>query len=367
MRLDLAEQLLARVLDWSEETVEKEHKVLRLLSELKYDEYQQFFSGRRFIESLALWLNQFEMPDRQVAYNFVKERLIFISNDEMLHIIASVYPHWIKKELQANAAEIDELPWFKVGAVKAGDTYTRLKQRALFLGLSDGARTDQLRRKNPNDINNEQLWHTYELSKPKAEDLKKELVKKTGDDQSYFSSVWLLDDFSGSGLSYIRYDEDEKKYKGKIPKVYEQLFQDRDGDLTDPTRCKVYIVLYVATEKARRHIEEESAAFCKEICFSPPKVLVIFLIGDEVSLSKTEHHDNGFLKLATSDEYYDPRAHDKHIKVGGQEDAKLGFAYCALPLILSHNTPNNSIYLLWGPELLTPHGLFPRVSRHREE
>ena len=37
----------------------------------------------------------------------------------------------------------------------------------------------------------------------------------------------------------------------------------------------------------------------------------------------------------------------KHTKVAGT-DAKLGFGQCALPLILEHNTPNNSIALIWA-------------------
>jgi len=54
------------------------------------------------------------------------------------------------------------------------------------------------------------------------------------------------------------------------------------------------------------------------------------------------------------------------MQVGGGADAVLGFAQCALPVVLSHNTPNNSVYILWGPETMTFSGLFPRVSRHRE-
>lgn len=45
---------------------------------------------------------------------------------------------------------------------------------------------------------------------------------------------------------------------------------------------------------------------------------------------------------------------------------RLGFAGCALPVVLSHNTPNNAVYLLWGPEQYTYPGLFPRVVRHKD-
>jgi hypothetical protein len=68
---------------------------------------------------------------------------------------------------------------------------------------------------------------------------------------------------------------------------------------------------------------------------------------------------------ALIDSTYDPVINDKHMKKGGA-DGKYGFANCGLPLVLAHNTPNNSIALLWADtEKVT--GLFPRVSRHREE
>ena len=65
--------------------------------------------------------------------------------------------------------------------------------------------------------------------------------------------------------------------------------------------------------------------------------------------------------------YYDKSIMDRHLAKGGN-DAKHGYAGCSLPLVLAHNTPNNSIYLLWAdkPGLETK-ALFPRVSRHREE
>jgi len=38
----------------------------------------------------------------------------------------------------------------------------------------------------------------------------------------------------------------------------------------------------------------------------------------------------------------------------------------ALPVVLPAHTPNNSVYILWGPESYQFYGLFPRVSRHRD-
>ena len=64
MRDELAENLLAKVMAWSDEEKARERALLQDLARYKFDEYQQYAPGRRFIESLALWLRQFHDPDR---------------------------------------------------------------------------------------------------------------------------------------------------------------------------------------------------------------------------------------------------------------------------------------------------------------
>ena len=53
-----------------------------------------------------------------------------------------------------------------------------------------------------------------------------------------------------------------------------------------------------------------------------------------------------FLKLTQT--YYDPIIRTKHTDIGGVSHLGLGYGGCALPLVLEHNTPNNSIALLWA-------------------
>jgi hypothetical protein len=43
--------------------------------------------------------------------------------------------------------------------------------KSLYLGLSDGAHTNDLRRASDGDISNEQIWQAYELGETKAEDM----------------------------------------------------------------------------------------------------------------------------------------------------------------------------------------------------
>ena len=81
---------------------------------------------------------------------------------------------------------------------------------------------------------------------------------------------------------------------------------------------------------------------------------------------------NDAAMLDLCDRYYD---HDlflrreQHCREAGQADMKRGYADCALPIVLDHNTPNNSISLLWaetdgtnGAHSMRP--LFRRRDRH---
>ena len=88
------------------------------------------------------------------------------------------------------------------------------------------------------------------------------------------------------------------------------------------------------------------------------------LLPDSLPLNTAQH--GAFLNLV--DNYYDAAIETKHMKVGG-ENARLGFGGCALPLVLEHNTPNNSVALLWadtkggeGKHAMRP--LFRRRQRH---
>jgi len=66
--------------------------------------------------------------------------------------------------------------------------------------------------------------------------------------------------------------------------------------------------------------------------------------------------------------YYDKAVESRHTQVGG-DGVRWGFGDCALPLVLEHNTPNNTIALLWaetsgGAGLHAMRPLFRRRQRH---
>lgn len=362
-----AQQLLAKVMGWDKtETVQNFIPKLQLLADFKYDHYQRFAPGQRFIESLAHWLNQFEEKDRETALDFVSQRLIFISDTEFFHLVQTAYPDWIIQERIRLVAEEKNLPYHSVGKITNDPRFSELGIKSLYLGLSDGARTNELRRSSNGEINNEQIWQAYELSDEKANDMRKELensLKKAHllTTNPRFNMIWLLDDFSGSGNTYIRFDNNEYKYKGKIKKIYERLHR---GDLIDPCHYEVYLLLYVATQQAVDHIEYWAEQFTSENGYKPLQIKVLFLLEPQISLY--HNPDTKISSLINNNKYYDEKASDRHMSIGGTEDARWGFAGCGLPVVLSHNTPNNSIYMLWGPEPFSFRGLFPRISRHRE-
>jgi hypothetical protein len=367
MRDQNAQQLLARVMGWTnEESVLKYVSTLQLLGDYKYDHYQKFGPGRRFIESLALWLQRFDSADRTTALDFVMERLIYVSDQEFAHLVQMAYPDVIVQERLRLVAEEQDIAPLNVGAISRHPRFTELRLKSLYLGLSDGARTNELRRASGGEIGNEQIWHAYELGDEKAEDMVDELrdaLERAGQTslKPRFNVIWLLDDFSGSGNTYIRFDPASQRYKGKIPKIYELLHR---GHLVDTSHYEVFLLLYVVTRQGFDHIEYWTERFTAEHGYKPIQLRALFVIERETAV--THGMAEELKSLIENPRYYDHRAFDKHMSVGGTDDARLGFAACALPLVLSHNTPNNSIFLLWAPEHLEFVGLFPRVSRHRE-
>jgi hypothetical protein len=243
----------------------------------------------------------------------------------------------------------------------------------LFLGLSDGARIDVFRRSTNMELTHEQIWQTYEVTSERGEnilsELRKDLVRivapDSGADMSLFRMVFLLDDFSGSGITYLRKEGDGKKIGGKIAKFWDQLQSAHTGlsKLVNLDDLYVGIVLYIATRQAIDHMQELFGELSKESPGVQFRAHVVQLLDSQVGLDVGR--DAGFLDLAQN--YYDPIAETDHTRKGGT-DVRRGFAGCALPVVLSHNTPNNSVFLLWAdPEQHRVRGLFPRVSRHRSE
>lgn len=371
MRDALAERLLAKVMGWAPEDVARERPDLQALAANKYDDYQQFFPGMRFVESLALWLSQFETAEqRRIAYNFIKSKLIFCSSAEMDHLVSIAYPDHIRPLLLRRAALNVGIEERLVSRIAAHTAFKARQRQCLFLGLSDGARIDVFRRSNSSDLSHEQILQTYEVSAERVDELLKklsaDLATLPGGDASEemrkFRTIILLDDFSGSGISYVRHG-DGGSFDGKIGRFYRSLTAP-DGPasrLVDIRNTEIFVVLYMATAQARQHLE----TLCKEMwdpLGAQHRVTVVHQLDDSIRVRR----DDGNPMATLVDKYYDPAVEDEHTRKGGTKDVKYGFANCGLPLVLSHNTPNNSLSLLWA-DTSKVRALFPRVSRHKKE
>jgi hypothetical protein len=367
LRASLAERLLATVMEWSPEDIAQERPLLDVLARLKYDEYQQFSPGMRFIESLAYWLSQFDqLAERQTAYEFFRYRLIFCSTAEMNHLVSLAYADHIRPHLLRKVAEeIGLSPWHLPKAMTRTE-FKVLERQTLFLGLSDGARTDVFRRMNPN-LSTEQVRQSHELAHDRVGKLLGKLRKALGeilgteprDSQCLFRSLVLLDDFSASGFSYLR--KEKELWEGKIGTFLTNLLtkENSTSSLVDPRDLDLHIVLYMATDQALKSIGEKLTEICSGTGIRSI-VSVVYAIGEHVKLIKG---NNGAFD-AVLDTYYDSDNETESTWLGGT-DLRYGFNACGLPLILSHNTPNNSIGLLWANgSKMRP--LFPRVTRHKD-
>jgi hypothetical protein len=368
MRDELAEALLAKLMNWSDEEKARETQILQDLARYKYDEYQQYAPGRRFIESLALWLRQFvTIDERRVAYAFVRNRVIFIATPEMRYLVELAYPTAIRPGLIEKAGAALKVSPLRCKHIVASPAYATVLRQTLFLGLSDGARTDVFRRAHP-EISNEQLWHAYDISDDKAASMRKklgdavriQLERDPTEAESTFHTVCLLDDFTASGTSYIRLKDG--KWDGKIPRILENL---QGGDtalskIVANNNLDVLVCIYVAADQAIQHIR----AHLGKYPFEKGNVRLEVIHALPASARLDDVSDEGILALANDDRYFDKDADDQHSEVGGSS-SRLGFADCRLPVVLAHNTPNNSIFLLRGEDAHTFTGLFPRVSRHK--
>ncbi|MBI0538275.1 hypothetical protein D9599_22170 [Roseomonas sp. KE2513] len=369
MKKELAEALLAKIMDWTDEEKARERARLETFASYKYDEYQQFSPGRRFIESLALWLSQFDPgEERRTAYYFVCNRLIFFSASEINHLVELTFPTVIRPRMMELASERGGVPPTHLKAAVATEAYRTLHRRTLYLGMSDGARTDWFRRANPM-ISNEQVFHAYDVSQVKAANmlgkLKKDLTKMTGTapegDAALFEQVVLLDDFTASGTSAIRYDEEGRVWDGKIPTITKALCDLEQLGSCVVDNARVTIIAYIASDQAIDHIN----GLLPHLPFAKGRIdfRVVCRLGPAVPLDRMR--DAAFFALMDDDRYFDEETDDEHGKVGGTTK-RYGYADGRLPVVLNHNTPNNSVYMIWAEDVHKVRGLFPRVSRHRK-
>ncbi|MEJ7784824.1 MAG: hypothetical protein WKF96_08475 [Solirubrobacteraceae bacterium] len=359
MKSELAEELLDRLMGWDRAAFQEKVRHLEALASYKFDEYGNFRPGVKFFESLAAWLDQFaDQAERATALEFVLERLIFISDAEMTHLIELVYDDHMDIVLRERVASQLGLTRFDVARVTGDPAFATLRRRSLVLGASDGARLDRLRRSAP-FLSHEQFLQSSEppseLVVPMCAKLAEALQQQGSDAPASFAHVFLVDDFAGSGETLLR--EKDGECKGKLVKLHRALEPLGEQGLVCED-IQVTVILYVAAQQAFDHV----VGVLKSSGLPHWEVRVVQTLPSWV---RVDEQDHAVAELA--ERYYDDILTDEH-----KGRAALGYANCALPVVLSHNTPNNSVSLLWADTTDEPGGLqrralFPRYERHHRD
>lgn len=371
MKYELAEEILKMAMThWKASEKSKETQDIQIISELKYDDYQQFTHGMRYIESLALWLRQFDTTDDKIcAYDLVKNKLVYVSVEEMRQLVTNAYPMKMHRYImEKTRAFCDKRVISDVG--ERQDVYRFFRRSSLFLGLSDGSHMDYFRRQNPK-LSNEQIFVHYDFSESKAKDMRNSLMedgfiqnfcnKFNVQEQCDFTTIFLLDDFSGSGRSFIR--KDGKSWHGKINTFFKRL----KASKFKVEQIEIHLVLYVATHVSLNYLKESLNEFVNEHGYKPVSVEPIQFV------KPIDWSENVKLKQLLKENYdkYVKKGYksfvDKHFEKGNGKEYYLGFADGSLPLILYHNTPNNSLPVLWYTwNEEEAEALFLRIMRHKE-
>lgn len=350
----LAEKLLAKIMEWEPEDLVKERFQVQMFADIKYNNYQQYSQGMRYVESLALWLKCFDKSDRSILYNFLKENLIYISEKQMRTLVEMSYPFYIKTKLLKKASSISKKPTTNTEKMNQDELYNMLVKKSLFLGLSDGSHIDLFRRANT-ELSNEQICVYYDMSKAKFTDMLRETPTSKIPSER-FVNIFLLDDFSGSGISFIRKEGD--KWKGKIIKFLERL---KDHGIKTDT-IDLLLLLYISTSNALEYINTQLSKYKTEKGITDAYNAEAIQIIDKPKINQ-EIKD---LLKKYYEQYGMNTIEDSHYKKGDYNTPFLGFNAGSLPLVIYHNTPNNAIPIIWFNNSDNYYGLFPRVTRHKD-
>lgn len=367
MKHSLADELFAAVMrlgpDETDEVVRR-MRPLKHMSDYKFDNYGGYGAGIKFLETLSIWLEQFNDDEREVAIEFIQKELVFLSDREIQHALSLAYPDLIRPNLMRRAAEeLGVDPW-RISTVLESLEFRVLQRRTMFLGLADGARLDQFRRAN-RALVHDQFCVTAEppnrVAKGFRKDLKKWLEDAGSDAEATFCHFVLIDDFTGSGFTALRQGENGD-WSGKLFHVRNAL-EDLVASEIAAADYTVDVIIYTASAGAEGVLKQKLAM----AGFSNWRLSVVQVIPNSHLVDPSSR----FADLCRA--HHDPVVDDKIKADAASPTAALGFRDSRLPLVLSHNTPNNSVGVLWENTVDDPKStkrfspLFPRHERHKAD
>jgi len=345
MKAQLALKALGEIMQWDDSRAQTEFQWLRLMARLKYDAYEDFRAGARFIESLVTWLQQFDQEDREPMYEIVRRRIIYFGGEELQRLVDLFYPRTLEKRLVKNICKKFNIPpfrfWVHAEAVKE---FRKQLRKTLIMALSDGARIDQLRRATYGLLVNDQFVGMTQVDEDKWDELLKELRKDLGDPSARFSHVVLVDDFMGTGSTILRNESGE--WKGRLPRFRKTLnnIAGLEEKAFEP-EWTLQVHHYLALPRSNKQTEDRARKARTELGEENwfPNIDFTYELGipDEFSLAK----DSRFVGL--SKKYYNSSVETDSTRKSGFDNMSLGYGECGLPVVIGHNTPNNSVPLLW--------------------
>ncbi len=369
MKATQAKSLVADLMQWSDERATSEFAWLELMVNYKFDRYQQYGPGHRFYVHLLRWLSQFDPTDRECAWRLLREQLVFVSQEEMHHLVGLTGP-LIERQMRAAIARRLALPLYRVQHdAQAMRQLDEMRCRTLYIGVSDGARIDVFRRYNEGLISNEQVVPMVEISTSKQASLREKLRKRLGDMGSSapatFEWVCLIDDFTASGFTSIR--KDEKGWDGKVHRFMDETALVDGSSPLVAEQAHIMVHHYLASHRASqtvRSLLEDYESYRSGVRFIAS---FTHILPAEIVITCQSRPDIAALLQRR----YDPSIETSHTS----PDVALGYRQCGLPIVLDHNTPNNAVATLWAQSDPTKPNyrsanhmwpLLPRRQRHSD-
>jgi hypothetical protein len=369
MKATLAKRLVAELMKWSDEDATSAFAWLELMVNYKFDHYKQYGPGHRFYVHLLRWMSQFDAADRECAWQLLREQLVYVSQDEMNHLISLTGPI-IDREMRVAVGKRLNLPVYRVFEdAQAKCQLEEMRCRTLYVGVSDGARIDVFRRYNEGRISNEQVIPMIEISAAKQSKLTEKLqarlkaLKSTA--PATFEWVCLIDDFTASGTTSIRFEKNV--WDGKVRRFMEESAAGGDGSPLISTDAHVQVHHYLASHTASQMVTRLLGDYGQQ--HSGMRFVATFthVFPEDIAICATPETQIAVLLKRR----YDPSIETTHTGSG----IALGYKQGGLPVVLDHNTPNNSLATLWARSdpikdeyVAAKHmwPLFPRRHRHSD-
>src|SRR5262249_48500187 len=131
MRAHLAERLLAAVMGWRAEDIGQECPFLQDMASFKYDNYQQYSPGMRFVESLALWLDQFRTREERAS----RMSSLNVNSSTCRCGRSATFPDFVRPFLIGKAAQVLACSDSLVARIAASREYQLILRQSLIRSL----------------------------------------------------------------------------------------------------------------------------------------------------------------------------------------------------------------------------------------